>query len=47
MHTLLVVEIIFYAIALLVFIACYATLIKKGVAMVVNRGFINVVFLFH
>jgi len=45
MHTLLVVEIIFYAIAFLLFIACYATFIRKGGTMVVNRGFTNVVIL--
>ena len=47
MHTLLVVEIIVYVIALLLFIACYATFIRKWFTNVINRGFTNVVLLFH
>ncbi len=34
MHTSFVVEIIFYAIALLLFVACYAIFIRKCVANV-------------
>ena len=45
MHTLLVVEIIFYAIALLLFIACFTAFIRKWFLYVINSGFTNVVIL--
>ena len=47
MHTLLVLEIIFYAIALLLFIACFTAFIRKRFTNIINRRFTNVVILFR